>query len=397
MSKDLSLKILFVDDEPNILEGIKRQLRGKFNVEIAVGAQLALEALKEKGPFAVVVSDMRMPTMDGGEFLAETKKISSETVRIMLTGNADQDSAVRAVNQGNIFRFLNKPCSTEDLSQALDDALGQYKLITAEKDLLQNTLSGSIKLLTDILSFTDPISFGDSLKLREAIKKVLPLLGLSNGWEIELAAMMSNIGVVTVPYAVLEKHRKKQNLQAAEKELIDKIPSIGEKLLANIPRLENAAKIVLYQDRQFDGGGLPLGDKVKGEDIPVGSRIIKVLKDLLKLEAEGLSSTAALDLMKGRNGFYDLKIFAVVAKVFAAQDAASKEKPETKIYEITSSQLFLGQTLLSNVETREGVLLLTAGSVITEALLERLRNYAKFVGIKEPIRVDCLMPIEKGQ
>src|SRR6184192_4097590 len=105
-----------------------------------------------QGPYVVVVADMQMPGMNGVQFLTKAEAFSPDTVRIMLTRNADQKTAADAVNQGHVFRFLNKPCSPEQLAVTLTAGLKQYKLITAERELLESTLNGSVKLLTDILS-----------------------------------------------------------------------------------------------------------------------------------------------------------------------------------------------------------------------------------------------------
>ncbi len=394
MSKISTVKILCLDDEPNILEAFQRQLRGRFNLDMAVSGNQALQMIAEHGPYDIIISDLRMPGMDGIEFLQKVKNILPNSVRLMLTGNADQESAVRAVNEGNIFRFLNKPCSPKDLLKALEDAAMQYRLITAEKDLLQNTLSGSIKLLTDILSFIDPTLFGQSIKLRQLIQKIIPQLELNNSWEIELAGMLSNIGLVTVPSDVKEKYRKKIQLSTEEQNLIEKVPAIGQSLLANIPRLEGVAEIVLHQNNRFDGASSP-SSIVKRNEIPFGSRIIKIVKDFLELEAEGISAEHALEKMKYRQGWYDLSILSSFSKLFLKEENSSFKRIKTKIYEIKSSELFIGQTLLSDIRTKEGILVVSAGSIINETLLELLNNYSKFVGIKEPIKVDTLTPLEK--
>ena len=394
MAKALTPKILCVDDEPSILEAFKRQLRNSFDLDVAVMAKTALSMIVEKGPYGIVVSDMRMPEMDGIEFLKEVRRMSPDTVRLMLTGNSDQETAARAVNEGNIFRFLTKPCASDDLKKALMDAAQQYRLITAEKDLLQNTLSGSVKLLTDILSLIDPVSFGATMKLRDPIRNVAKELGIANPWDIELAVMLSNIGFVTVPSTVTAKLRKGISLSEQERELIQKIPTIGSSLISNIPRLEVVAQIVLYQNKHFDGAGYPV-DSVSGEKIPIGARIVKVLKDLLQHEARGTPRVTALTKMTGRDGWYDPNILKAVIRLLGAEGMPAPSKEETKIYEVKSDQLFIGQTLLSNVETLDGVLLITAGTCITETLHERLVNYSKLVGIKEPIQVDCLIPTEE--
>jgi DNA-binding NtrC family response regulator len=141
-------KILLVDDDPLILEGHKRSLSREFLLETALGPVQALKLVTDNGPYALVVSDMRMPEMDGIHFLTQVKSVSPDTVRVMLTGYADIETAMSAINEGNIFRFLTKPCSREIMARTLTAGLVQYRLITAEKQLLEQTLSSSIQVLT---------------------------------------------------------------------------------------------------------------------------------------------------------------------------------------------------------------------------------------------------------
>ncbi len=115
--------MLLVDDEPNILDGFRRGLRKNFDLETAAGPELGLAALADSGPFAVVVSDFQMPSMNGFQFLSEVARRNPETVRVMLTGQADLRVAASAVNDGNVFRFLTKPCGTDDLALSLSDTI----------------------------------------------------------------------------------------------------------------------------------------------------------------------------------------------------------------------------------------------------------------------------------
>ena len=130
-----------------------------------------------------------------------------DTVRIMLTGNADLEGAIKVVNEGNIFRFLTKPCALEILGKAVEDALTQYRLVTAEKELLNKTLSGSIKLLNDILSMMEPQSFGRAQTMRDIISSVTKKFKTDNDWEIPLAVMLAPIGNVTIPPELLLRAR----------------------------------------------------------------------------------------------------------------------------------------------------------------------------------------------
>jgi len=156
----MSDKILFVDDEQHILDTFRATLRKHYDVHTALGPEEALRMVAEEGPFSVVVSDFKMPRMTGVKLLGRVGEISPNTVRVMLTGYADVESAVAAINEGHVFRFLTKPCSTEILIRTLDAALEQYRLVTSEKELLRGTLRGSIRILTEILSLVNPEAFG---------------------------------------------------------------------------------------------------------------------------------------------------------------------------------------------------------------------------------------------
>jgi len=179
-------KVLFVDDEPNVLSGIRRQLGRQYEMDTADGGQAGLEAIAGRGPYAVVVSDMRMPGMDGAQFLALVRERSPDTVRMMLTGNSDLQTAIEAVNRGNIFRFLNKPCPPEDIARALDAGLEQFRLVCAEKELLEKTLAGSIRVLVDMLSLVNPGAFGRASRVRRYMRHMADGLGLPDPWMYEL-------------------------------------------------------------------------------------------------------------------------------------------------------------------------------------------------------------------
>ena len=136
-------KILLVDDEQSVLDAFHRQLRKQFNIETAVSGREGLKKIADIGPFAVIVSDMRMPVMDGIAFLVEARKVAPESVRMMLTGNADQQTAIDAINHGSIFRFITKPCSPTNLAEAIDAGLAQYRLTTeVARQALQDPLTG---------------------------------------------------------------------------------------------------------------------------------------------------------------------------------------------------------------------------------------------------------------
>ena len=168
-------KILIVDDEPQILQGYQRILRKHFVVDIASGGQQALNAISSHGPYAVVVSDMRMPGMSGLELLMDIRKIAPTTVRIMLTGNADQQTAMDAVNHGHVFRFLTKPCPPEILTDAIELALEHYRE-THEKELLFDRTSAKARNLAHKLTYQSKHDLLTGLANRQTLESRLDVI-----------------------------------------------------------------------------------------------------------------------------------------------------------------------------------------------------------------------------
>ena len=376
-------KILFVDDDPNILNAIKRQLRRQFTVETAVSGQEGLNLLSSKGPFAVVVADMRMPKMDGIQFLRSVQEDSPQSIRLMLTGNADQQTAIDAVNEGNVFRFLNKPCHVKLLVKALEAALEQYRLVHAERELLDGTVNGSIKLLTEILSAVAPNVFDRAVALREVAGEVALALRIMHTWDMDMATMLSHIAYVTLPPETLAKVRSGITLSPAEETIVAHLPETGHRLLENIPRLEKVARIVLYQAKNFDGSGFPK-DKVAGEDIPLESRILKILHDLRDLEERDVEAGKAMERMKQSQHRYDPRVFQTVAWFLSADKEESNMLPPT---DVLVADLRPDQVLVSNVETESGQLLITAGHKLTSTMVAKLLHYHELHRIKQPIQV----------
>lgn len=379
----MSGKILFVDDEENVLSALKRQFRKQYSVSVAAGGAEALQVIANDGPFAVIVSDMQMPEMNGVQFLQAAQKLAPETVRLMLTGNADQKTAVEAVNQGAVFSFYTKPCTHELMSNALEKAVEQYRLITAERELLEGTLNGSVKLLMDMLSMVAPEAFGKTVALQEMVEKVSRTMQLKDTWHLKLAAMLSNIAYVTLPPETLARACANEVLTLQEKDMVTRLPEVGKNLISNIPRLERVAEIVLYQQKRFNGGGFPV-DTRAGEDIPQESRILKVLTDLGSHKLLGMDYLQALKKMAAENGAYDPVVLKALASMLANDDGVLQKNATV---DTTLNGLRAGNVLLSNIETVDGKVLFAAGHKITETILQRLLNYNQITKIKEPILI----------
>lgn len=374
-------KILCVDDEAKVLAGFQRGLRKQFELEIATSADDALAMMEKLGPIPVIVSDMQMPGVSGLQLLQRVKERWPNTVRVMLTGNADQQTAMDAVNEGAIFRFLTKPCPPERLAATLTAALEHHRLLTAERELLENTLHGSVRALTDVLALLAPQTFGRGQQLQEQMRAVAETLMLPNLWELELAAMLHGLGQIALPAEVAARARAGAVLSAAEETMVRRVPEVGSNLLLHIPRLEQVARIVLFQNKHFDGSGFPL-DKPGGREIPTGARLLHVLVDLAQLEAHGRSRREALAELRERAGWYDPDLLSAVATVVGG----IATRP---VQAIAFKDLKPGQVLVSDVVTRAGLLILAAGNRVSPGLLERLRNFAAMSGVREPLYVEA--------
>lgn len=380
----MTQRILCVDDDNNILLAYQRALRKQFKIDTALGGEEALQAIAAQGPYAVVVADMRMPGMNGVELLAEVRKIAPNTVRMMLTGNADQQTALEAVNQGQIFRFMTKPCPPEDFARALEAGLEQYRLITAEKELLSKTLSGSVKMLTDVLSMVQPHAFGRASRVQRLVRELCNELNVSNVWQIPIAAMLSQVGCVAVPEEILRKVYGGQDLKESEAEAFRAHPRAGQELVANIPRMEEVAEIIGYQEKLYDGRGFP-ADFRSGNKIPLGSRILKLALDWDTLLSGGMKLEMALAEICSRKGWYDPVVVGALARVLAI--TATYTVREAKISELAD-----GMILASDVRSTQGTLLCAKGQELTHAIRLRLSNYCINVGVMGPVRI--FVPIE---
>src|ERR1035437_3947319 len=288
----LAEKILLVDDDPNILDGYRRTLSREFQMETAQVGKPALALAAKNGPYAVVVSDMRMPGMDGVQLLSRIKALSPDTIRVMLTGNADTETAVNAINEGSIFRFLNKPCSREVMARTITAALMQYRLVTAEKQLLEQTLSGALQVLTEVLSLVNPAAFSRAERARRYIHHVVTAMNLGNPWQYEVAAMLSQLGCVTLAPETIDAVYSGQKLSANEQAQYDAHPSVAYALLSKIPRLEPIAWMIKHQNQP----PAETGD-AEMTDIRLGAEILRLILAYEQAIHKGSSRTEAGPLL----------------------------------------------------------------------------------------------------
>ncbi len=247
----MSETILFVDDERFVLAALRRCLRKRYTIRTSIKGTEALEFLADDSSIAVVVSDLAMPEMVGTDFLARAREIRPDVIRVMLTGHADIKSSLDAVNKGQIFRFLLKPCSTADMCSTLDTCLDQHRLEQSERRLLEKTLSGAINLLAEVYTLSSQGNYGTSTVV-QYVNEQLASLGIPMWWQLKLAANLCRIGYIGLPKGLIDKLLRQERLSAQEKQLYRQHPKIAGQLISKIPRLEEVAMLVTHHLQRVD-------------------------------------------------------------------------------------------------------------------------------------------------
>jgi len=288
-------RVLCVDDEARIVEGLVLHLRKDYEVHTALSGAEALKILKDLGGAAVVVSDMRMPGMDGATLLHHVMSVFPDATRILLTGEPGRDAAVDAVNKAHIFRFLIKPCPPEQLKAAIEAGVMQYRLVGAERSVLKETLVGCIKALIEVLAIANPVAFGRANRLKRLAMSFAETLQCREYWQLEAAALLSQIGYLSLPAELVEKLYYGEPLTPEEKTLAEGVPEVVMKLLENIPRLEPVIQILMalsWTDEQI----ARLGDGTIG----LGTRILGLVSEYDTLITQGHSVDVAVQTLRRR-------------------------------------------------------------------------------------------------
>jgi ActR/RegA family two-component response regulator len=364
--------ILCVDDDPNILDALRRQFRNRFRIETALGPEQGLALIEAKGPFAVVISDLRMPGMNGIHFLSAVRTLAPDTVRVMLTGQADLADAIASVNQGAIFRFLLKPSNAVILGKVIEAALEQHRLIVAERQLTQQTLLGCVELLAEVLSIAEPAAFSRTSRILRYVRQLARILKAESSWQIEAAAMLSQIGWISIPSDIAGKVAANQALSAEESSRFREHPSAAARMVERIPRLETVAKIIEAQLGPAPGSG-PVPDlgELRGP-VSSGGAILQAALEFDGRRSRGLSHADALADMRLRKDRYPAEIIAAMASI---EEVESSEP----VQNVPLRRLAMGMLLEQDICGRNGMCLIGKGQQITPALLQRLRGFAHAV------------------
>jgi CheY-like chemotaxis protein len=372
-------KVLFVDDEAAALIGYQRNLRREFTIDVAIGGAAALTKVASAGPYAVIVSDMRMPVMNGIQLLNRIRTLAPDSTRIMLTGNYDLDTAIKAVNDGRVFRFLTKPATKETLVAALAAGIEQYRLVTAEKELLEETLSGSIRVLTEVLSLVNPGAFSRALRIRQYIQHLAAKLHLSSPWRFEVAAMMSQLGCVTLLPETVDAVFSGGKLSAEQQACFDAHPSVAQRLLSNIPRMESIGWMIAHQnDATLER--LAGDSSTADESTWLGAQMLRAVLAFDRLLMQGKSKEQAIQELLSSPSKFTSSILAALSEV-----EMECERMDSRRCPVSS--LVPGMILDEDVRTHSGMLIVAKKQEITFPLMVRLQNFSQSGSIPTDVMV----------
>lgn len=384
MEETVTHSILFVDDDTTLLKSFKRTLGTPFKITTADSPEKGLHILQEQGQFSVVVSDMKMPGMSGIEMLTRAKEISPDTSRILLTGYADQQTAIDGVNKGNLFRFLTKPCDIETLTQVLHAAVREHQLIGAEKELLEQTLLGTVRVLSQILTLVNPTAQGCASRTKRYVRHITAFLSLrEDGWLYEMAAILSQLGCLTIPPEVLLRHSTGAGLSGPERKMMEQHPSTAAKFLAKIPRMEEVIEIIAGQNKPYSQ--FPkYSDPESYAKVYLGAQILHVAIDLDRLLRVGMSPDKILKTMQQETEEYN----PVLVESLRNFDFGLQNMVHMSIH---CNKLTTRMILDEEIRTSTGMLLASKGQKVTQAILMGILNYSQTIGINEPFMV--LVPL----
>lgn len=375
MTERAPANILCVDDEARVVEGLTLHLRKDYKVYTALSGDEGLKKLKEMGEVAVVISDMRMPGMDGATFLKRVMSSYPDATRILLTGEPGRDAAVLAVNEAQIYRFLTKPCAPDKLKSAVDSAVIQHRMMCAERLLLRETLIGCIHALIDVLAMTNPVAFGRARRITRMAMQFADSMGCAGYWQLEASAMLSQIGYLSLPVELVEKLYYGEKLTPEEQVLAEGVPQVANKLLDHIPRLEPVTQIlaaISYRDDQLR----KLGEGTIG----LGASILCMVLEYDTLVTQGHSSDVAVQTLRAKAARYS----ETLIEKFATHVGAAAGINETRIMPLRLVRP--GMIIQQDLRTHMGTLLVPRGFEVSETFLQRLNNFGSGL-LDEKIKV----------
>jgi len=357
-------RVLFVDDQAEVLENLQIHVSEICDPMVAQTAEEGLEIFKEHGPFTIVVSDQALPGMNGADFLAMVNRRDPYCSTMLLTGHGAYSDAMQAVNDGHVFRLLDKPYSPQALRDAIQAGIRQRQLVESEKILLQETLVGAVNALTETLATVKPLFFGRAQRVKRLAGEMARYLNFPHVWQVETAAVFSQLASITLPEEEAENVFQRKRLVPKVEKLVRKFPEVIDHLLGNIPRLEEVREILdclMVNEEPY-----------RADDKTLVFQAYEILRAALEydyIETEGHDSEIALATLKGGK-----KAFQPEA-VEAMSQLLHKSKTRYLVNELAMSELEVGMRLAQDLKLETEMLVAPKGTDISRHFLQVLHNY----------------------
>lgn len=357
-------KVLFVDDQEEVLENLKLHVSKLCKAYLAKSAEEGLEIFKKEGPFTIVVSDQILPGIQGSEFLGKINRRDPYCSTMLLTGHANYSDAMKAVNEGHVFRLLEKPYSTQSLCEAIQVGIRQRELLESEKVLLQETLVGAVNALTETLATVKPLFFGRAKRVKRLASEIARYVDFPYVWQVETAAVFSQLASITLPEEEAENVFLRKKLHPQVLKMVEKFPKVIDHLLGHIPRLEEVREILdclMVNQKPY----------LSGEKVMVyrGYEILYTALEYDYLEVEGHDSEIILATLKGRKKYFNPEI------VDALSQLLHKSKTRYQINELPFDKLGIGMRLAEDLHLESEMLVAPKGTDINKHFLQVLSNY----------------------
>lgn len=390
-------KVLYVDDETHLLSSFTSLMwREQVQVHTVADSTSIDSVLDREGPFAVVISDQRMPGLDGVATLNRVKERFPDTIRVMLTGYADFEDTRRAINEAGISRYINKPWDDVALKRLVHECILQYNLqaenkhLTAQlsaqnktlQELLEGTVAQSIRLLTHLISYINPHAANQTERVRKlgkAVLNLLPDLSVEERWTITRALDLFNLGIAVLP-SWIQVSLNKDGLHALERFPAARAHNLlAAELLKDIPRFEDVARVIKYQSKDYNGAGEPVTEIIQGTNLPLGSRLLHILIDLDNQSTEHFKGKDVLQSMLNYPKKYDVELIRLML------EGANSQKEKIKLLPV--DELQEGMIVEEDVIAENRQVLLHAHSQITAASCKILKQWRDYGYINGTIKV----------
>ena len=385
--EQVARRILCVDDEANVVGGLKRSLGFDFDVHTASSGGEALDLIARAGPFATVISDMRMPGMDGAELLNRVKKLSPNTTRVLLTGYANVHSAIRAVNEGQIFSFLTKPCPPDLLRGTAETAVAQYNLIVTEKEHFQKILADGVRVLGQALEVIDPITFSRTSRIQEIVGHIAEQTDAPDRWQVEVAANLSQM-CMALQEEVCGGSCEEKPPRSSQPESLpadrDGTPFTARPeaaaaclgLLRQIPRLENVVRMIEKHHQLADGATR----SEDGDDSAwFAGRILHAAYEWDRIILEGYSEEEALAKLREMGPHFPAAFFEALSTLPSADTRMARH--------VDDDGLRVGMSLAEDLRSTSNALLMASGHRLNPLSLARLREFVRTGQIQGPFQI----------